>query len=177
MSDKKSLRRELLRQRDSLPPGDRKAWDAAINRAVTGHAWFSEAQAVLGYYPIGSEPDIRPALEGALRLGKEVYLPCGDMAFRKVDSLDNLVPGKFGIPEPDQNNSPFSILHSPFSLCLVPGLAFDLDGYRLGYGKGYYDRFLEHFQGRTLGVCYECLLQAALPREAHDLTVDIVISD
>ena len=63
MSEKQALRRDLLALRNSLLPGDRQSRDAAICRAVAGHAWFAQAETVLAYYPIGSEPDIRPALD------------------------------------------------------------------------------------------------------------------
>jgi len=172
---KREMRRELIRQRDSLAADDRRKWDAAINRRIMEHAWFRAADAVLGYCAIGSEPDIRPALEEALRLGKEVYLPCGDGMFRQANNFDDLVPGMFGIPEPDADNEQCTMNNE--QLCLVPGLAFDCEGYRMGYGKGYYDRFLAGFEGKTIGVCYGAMRRAALPREGHDLAVNIVITD
>ena len=177
MTDKQKLREALLAKRNSLPPGDRTVWDAAICRKIIAHDWFRQAQIILGYYPIGAEPDIKPALEQALRLGKEVYLPCGDMIFRRLTSLENLIPGMFNIPEPGKTNCQLSTVHCQLQLCLVPGLAFDRDGYRLGYGKGYYDRFLAGFTGHTIGICHASMTQTALPRQAHDLAVEDIISE
>ena len=182
MSDKQQIRKEFHARRNAIKPEDRKRWNKAICEAILAHKNFQAAQAILGYYPIGSEPDIRPALEQALMLDKALYLPCckpktREMVFRQVRSLDALVPGAHGILEPPQGNAPFG--HCSIErncLCLVPGLAFDAHGFRLGYGGGYYDRFLANFQGNTLGVCYEILRQA-VPTQAHDLPVDRVISE
>ena len=175
---KQELRHELLALRNAVSPEGRQAWDAKINRAIMGDAWFRQAETVLAYYPIGSEPDIRPALEEALRQGKRIYLPrcipeTRVMTFHQVSSLEGLRPGAHGIPEPDGGSE--SLCEG---LCLVPGIAFDGGGFRLGYGGGYYDRFLAR-RGRlqTLGVCYERLLRASLPRDAADAAVDRVLTE
>ena len=179
MTDKQTLRRALLAQRNSIPPDQKRAWDAAINAAIISHPWFQESQVILGYYPINSEPDIRPALEAALQQGKTLCLPRCDpakseMTFHPVKDLANLKPGAHNIPEPP-NNYALRITH--YELCLVPGLAFDQTGCRLGYGKGYYDRFLSRFGGHSIGVCYGAMVQAALPRGAHDMAVEQIVTE
>ena len=180
LSGKQVLRRELLALRNAISPEDKQSWDAAINRAITEHEWFERAQMILAYYPVGSEPDIRPALEQALRQGKQIYLPrCEkakrEMSFYQVQSLEGLRPGAYGIPEPEGHCS-LCIVNC--ALCIVPGIAFDKAGFRLGYGGGYYDRFLaRHGDLRTLGVCYEMLLRASLPRDASDIAVERVITE
>jgi len=178
MDDKQNLRRELSARRKGIDPQDKLRWEAAICRAVVEHEYFEQMQVILGFVPIGAEPNIKPAMEEALRLGKELYLPCCDaetreMTFRQVSSLSELIPGAHGIPEPPQGSAEFCGGHT--ALCIVPGLAFDKEGFRLGYGGGYYDRFLASFKGSTMGVCYAIMRQAALPREAHDFAVEIVI--
>jgi len=181
MRDKAALRRELLALRDAISPEDRRAWDAAINRAITGHPWFWQAQAILAYCPIGSEPDIRPVLEQALRQGKEVYLPrCNpaarEMNFHRITSLEGLQPGAHDIPEPAETNYELRITN--YALCIVPGIAFDKSGFRLGYGGGYYDRFLaRHRNLKTLGICYDFLLRASLPRDVTDVAVERVLTE
>jgi len=181
MTDKQALRRALLAQRNAIPPEQKQAWDAAINRAILDDTWFIQAETVLAFYPIGSEPDIKPALEEALRQGKQVYLPkcepaTRQMTFHQVQSLHDLKPGAHGIPAPEENNSELRIMNS--ELCLVPGIAFDREGYRLGCGGGYYDRLLaRHEQLRTLGVCYGRLLRASLPRDAMDIAVMRVLTE
>ena len=181
MRDKTELRRELLARRNSISPQDKQAWDIAINKAIIARPWFQQAQTILAYYPVGSEPDIRPALERALRQGKRVYLPrceraARKMTFHQIQSLEGLRPGAHGIPEPEKNHC--QLLFVNCVLCLVPGIAFDKAGFRLGYGGGYYDRFLaRHDDLRTLGVCYEGLLRACLPRDALDIAVESVITE
>jgi len=179
--DKKELRRELLALRNSISPQDRQFWDIAVNKAIIAHPWFQQAQTILAYYPIGSEPDIKPALEQALWQGKALHLPkCNpetrEMSFHQVQSLEGLRPGAYGIPEPEESNCVPG--KAQCALCLVPGIAFDENGFRLGYGGGYYDRFLaRHDDLRTLGVCYEGLLRASLPRDALDIAVESVITE
>lgn len=181
-AEKQALRQELLQLRGSILPEERQAWDAALCRAVIGHDWFQRAEVLLGYYPVGSEPDIRPVLEEALRLGKALYLPCcnpdsATLTFRRADALAGLRPGVHGIPAPEEDAPELSLPPEPMSLCLVPGLAFDLQGHRLGYGKGYYDRFLRRCPLPTMGLCYTKLIQAAVPREPHDLPADLVLTE
>jgi len=177
---RRELRRELLAQRNAIPPGQRQAWDAEINRGIIEHAWFRQAQTILGYYPIGSEPDIRPALEEALRQGKALYLPkckpeTREMTFHQAGSLMGLRPGAHGIPEPEESCA-LCIVNC--ALCIVPGIAFDKAGYRLGYGGGYYDRFLARRGGlRTLGICYAGCLRASLPRGAGDEAVERLLTE
>ena len=181
MTEKQALRRELLALRNAIKLEDKQSWDEALNRAIMEHVWFRQAEGILAYYPIGSEPDIRPALEQALRQGKALYLPmCNpdtrEMTFHSVNSLNDLKPGAHGIPEPKEDNCQLSTVNC--QLCLVPGVAFDREGFRLGYGGGYYDRFLARHEGlRTLGVCYGRLLRASLPRDAMDIAVMRVLTE
>jgi len=175
--DKRELRRALLGRRDALGLDQRRAWSEEICRRVCALDWFRDAGAVLGYWPIGSEPDVCAVLREALRLGKTVSLPCcepetGGMVFRRAESLEGLRPGAHGIPEPAKGTQIITE-----GLCLVPGVAFDEAGFRLGYGKGYYDRFLACFEGHALGICYDALLCGALPREPHDWAVESVITE
>ena len=175
------MRRELLAQRNAISPKEKQAWDKAINSAIVGDAWFGQAEAMLAYYPVGSEPDIRPVLEEALRQGKRVYLPrcipeSKEMAFHQIASLEGLKPGAHGIPEPENSN--YALRITNYELSLVPGLAFDRAGFRLGYGGGYYDRFLaRHDHLRTMGVCYAAMLREFLPKNATDIAVERVITE
>jgi len=177
---KQDLRRELLGRRKAFILAQRQEWDMAICRAVCALDWFRRAEAVLGYYPIGSEPDISAVLREAMRLGKTVALPrcdikTGEMTFHTIRSLEGLRPGAHGIPEPEaQAAGPGDTAPA---LCLVPAIAFDLRGHRLGYGKGYYDRFLSRHKGHALGICYDALLCGALPIEPQDIAAESVITE
>jgi 5-formyltetrahydrofolate cyclo-ligase len=187
---KSVLRHTLLQKRSGCAPQVQKRQNEKLNRRLCQLWQFREAETVLGYYPIGSaergfEPDIRPALLEALARGKRVALPRGtpdgtakrkrEMDFFLVESLDGLRPGSFGVPEPDPARH--ERLPRPESgLCLVPALAFDGSGHRLGYGKGYYDRFLSRFVGSSLGICYGDFLLERLPRGFFDRPVDAVLT-
>ena len=98
------------------------------------------------------------------------------MDFYFIKSYDDLSPGKYGIlePVPERCEKAVDFLRG---LCLVPGLSFDLQGYRLGFGKGYYDRFLSDFGGTTVGICYSKCTMGELPRGTFDRAVDIVLTE
>ena len=143
-AEKAALRRELLRKRRQLPGRPEK--DRAIFQVITALPQYRQARRLYLYVSTGEEPDTRQLLLAALQAGKEVYAPrClerpGEMAFLRVTGEEDLAPGKFGIYEPDPRRCP-PAPEGEEGLCLVPGLAFDRSGFRLGYGKGYYDRFL-----------------------------------
>ena len=172
---KQELRRELLAKRSAFLPEEKRLWDQAICTALSGI--LAEYKLVLAFYPIRSEPDILPALQST---SAKIALPkcdpaIGEMRFYQAD-WGTLTPGAHGIPEP---NSQFSILNSQLrgALCLVPGIAFDRQGCRLGYGKGYYDRFLAGGAAEALGICYEALLLNQLPRDAHDMPARRILTE
>lgn len=116
--------------------------------------------------------DTWPLLARALAQGKEVYAPrClerpGEMAFYRVSSREDLQAGAFGLLEPIPGRCP-PLERGQGDLCLVPGLAFDREGYRLGYGKGYYDCFLAAQPVHAVGLCFEALAFERLPRDGFD---------
>ena len=97
------------------------------------------------------------------------------MAFFQVRSREDLAPGRFGLWEPKPGCPPWE--GGPEAPCLVPGLSFDREGYRLGYGKGYYDRFLAAFPGKAVGLCYEELILPRLPRSPLDQRVGWLVTE
>ena len=164
--EKAALRRELLARRDALPGRAEKS--RAIQSRVLALPEYQRARRVLLYLSKGSEVDTWPLLARALAQGKEVYAPrClerpGEMAFYRVSSREDLQAGAFGLLEPIPGRCP-PLERGQGDLCLVPGLAFDREGYRLGYGKGYYDRFLGSRPVEAVGVCFEGLLLPRMPR-------------
>ncbi len=173
------LRREFTARRDALDPLLAAVNDAALCRAVSSLPEFISAPVVLLYSPIGSEVDVMPLFFAARELGKEVGFPRADksaheMVFHSVSSPDGLMPGAYGILEP-AGNSP---VDTRGALCVLPGLAFDRDGYRLGYGGGYYDRFLSSTPGVTsvAPVRDGFLLSDPLPRGEFDRRADIIVT-
>lgn len=179
ISPKAALRREFAALRKALPR--RQELDSSIREKVLALLAYRRAKQVLFYLSAGSEPDTWELLDQALGEGKTVCAPrCldseGSMAFYRVTSRQELIPGRFGLWEPDPERcSPAGDVTG--ALCLVPGLAFDREGFRLGYGKGYYDRFLAGHSVETVGLCYGELLVPRLPRGPFDQRVSCVVTE
>jgi 5-formyltetrahydrofolate cyclo-ligase len=131
----------------------------------------------MAYVAISPEPVLTQVLEETLQRGKTLLLPkCeegGTMTARKISSLRQLQPGAFGILEPSLDAE--VVPASEIDLILVPGLAFDGQGHRLGRGKGYYDRFLLTFCGKAMGIC--SYLVPRVPVEPHDCRMDAVVTE
>ena len=179
MQEKAALRRELLAQRDAVPQREEKS--RAVGDGVLALPEYQKARQVLLYLSKGSEVDTWKVFARALAEGKEVYAPrCldgeGTMGFFQVTSPQELLQGRFGLWEPDPRRcAPWRRREG--ALCLVPGIAFDRQGYRLGYGKGYYDRFLAGFSGTAAGLCFRELALERLPRGPQDRRVDVLVTE
>lgn len=175
--EKNSLRASLRRLRDSAP--DCAARDGRIFASLRAFPPFSRAKAVLCYVSTGSEADTRLILTAALEEGKNVFVPrCaseGRMDFFRIADLSDLRPGKFGILEPEDRAA--LRWTDGDALCLVPGLGFTESGARIGYGGGYYDRFLLEKNVLQIGLCYDFQILPAVPEEAHDVRMDWIVTD
>lgn len=171
---KKALRRRYTKVRDAIPPERRAAYDLAIFGHVTASVPYKKARMLLSYVSMRSEPDTTALLERARQDGKQVAVPrcvegTREMRFYLIRSLADLMPGYYGVREPDPERcaEPAGL---EGSLCLVPGLVFDGGGYRLGYGGGYYDRFLAAAPGVTaMGLCYRECVRHRMQRDLYDL--------
>ena len=178
--EKNALRAEFRRRRAELDRDTRERLDGEICRQIISLACFRYADTLLTYCPIKGEIDLTPVAKEALRRGKRlaypVSMPVGVMVFRYVDDPALLrKKGKYSIPEPEDDAPLFE--GGGNTLCIVPAFAFDGDGYRLGYGGGYYDRFLKSFEGTSLGAVYEACLVDALPRGYYDMSVDVIVTE
>ena len=154
--------------------------DRALCEQVASHPFFASCELLLLFSPTKGEPDLLPLADLARSLGKQVAFPLchkedHTLTFHLVSSPDELSTGAYGIlaPSPD---APMPRL-TENTLCLLPALSFDRQGYRLGYGGGYYDRFLSNFPGRTVGPIYSCLVSESLPMEEHDKAVHQIITE
>ena len=170
----------LLALRKNINEAEREKKDEILFNKVTALEAYKHSDILLTYYPVKGEVNILPIVFDALKKGKRVAFPISNtdkctLSFRYVNSLDELVIGAYSIPEPAMNALPFE--NKENTLCIVPALAFDSTGARIGYGKGYYDRFLSSFEGICLGVCYSEFLLDNIPIELTDRLVDIVITD
>ena len=181
IKERKNILRAELKARRALISIEKKAvLDTAICERIASLPCFCEAESILLYSPVKGEIDLSPLAKAALDMGKRVAYPiCNkddlSMTFRYVSSLSELLPGSYSIPEPPKDATEFS--SDTKALCVVPALAFDTLGFRIGYGKGYYDRFLKNFDGYTVGAVYSELLSELLPRGYYDMAVDIIITE
>jgi 5-formyltetrahydrofolate cyclo-ligase len=177
--DKSSLRAAAQLRRDALD--DRERRSAAICALVVAAPSYAAARTIHCYLPMRSEVDTRPLIADALAHGKRVVVPivvpkATDLAHAWLESLaaDTLVPGTFGTFNP-RDLRPAA--PGDWDLVIVPLLAFDRHGHRLGYGKGYYDRLLAASLVTTIGVGFAAQEIDALPAEAHDIALDWVITE
>lgn len=172
-SIKKYLRRMILEEIDALPPGYIEDSDKNLFLRVTLLREFIDARSIMMYYSVKREPDTLAIAEVALSLGKTVSFPrCGKdgvMHARAVQTLGELQPAALGIPAPP-DTAPL-VEPEDLDLIIVPAITYDIYGYRLGYGGGYYDRYLCRTSAFTLGLARERMLKDELPREPHDVAV------
>lgn len=177
---KAELRSQYKKLRQSLSAEEQEEMDQKILNRVMNLWQYRESQLILTYVSTRIEVDTRRLIEKSLLAGKRVAVPrCvpGAMAmeFFLIHSLDELSPGTFGVLEPDPDKSVL-LKEDSKSLCIVPALSFDFQGYRLGYGKGYYDRFLARFGGSTVGLCYDNCMSKHLPAGRYDRPVNLIVT-
>ena len=162
-----------------MPEDMRRRIDSSIARQVLSLPVFQSAGIIFCYFSVGPEINTRPILEQILQSGKALCLPrCqpdGVMEPVIVGDLDALTDVFFGIPQPGID-APV-IGPAEIDLAIVPGLAFDRAGYRLGQGGGYYDRFLPKLTGISVGLCRSAMLRPPVPREPHDRPVSILVTE
>lgn len=175
--EKRKIRKEILLKRESIPPEHRKLADMVIADRIIGHQWFYGAEVLLGFVNYDSEISTVEILSEALNKGKKLFLPKidgDDMCFYRVYSLNDLMEGYKGIAEPkgDTEKFDYSIYKESRLLMLIPGVAFDIYGNRMGYGKGFYDRFLcdkEKLKTYSIGIGYKCQQVENLPVDEFDI--------
>ena len=176
---KATLRTQLRARAAAVRPAQRRESDAVLVRRFLALPWTAQADTLLLFCGVGTEPDTGRLLQELWGAGRRVLLPkClpgRAMEACLVRSGKDLEPGAYGIPEPLESCP--VVEKGDIDLILVPALCYDLSRRRLGQGGGYYDRYLEGYGGRTVGLCRECLLQAELPVEDHDRAVDLVLTE
>lgn len=175
---KKQKRSELKKQREELTGKD--VLSDKIAEAFLLSELYKNSDTLLLYYSVGSEVGTKEIFHAALKDVKRVAFPVcvdgnGFMEFYYVSSEADLAEGMYGIKEPRKDCEKYDF--SQGGICIVPGLSFDSQGYRLGYGRGYYDRFLSKFKGTSIGLCYEALVSESLPTDAYDKNVNYLITD
>jgi 5-formyltetrahydrofolate cyclo-ligase len=174
--DKQSLRRQIREQKRAMTSQQIDIASQKLGELFALSRLYQEAKTIYGYLPYNQEVRTVPMLQRALAEGKRVAVPkCyGDeMRFIYMDDLSKVESGYCGIPEPIEDGP---IADDPTALVLMPGLAFTKAGDRMGYGGGFYDKFLasepEH---PTLALCYEFQMVEDIPTEEYDIPVDCVL--
>lgn len=177
---KDALRTKYLQIRDGLSSSRRTEAARALANKIVSLPEFKEARTLLVYDPFRSEIDINPIIKSAWNMGKAVAYPRCVREDHTIDwhlvwPMEELAPSPLGMCEPESDTC--TLIESPDEQCLalIPGVAFDDAGNRIGYGGGYYDRFLADFKGCTIGVCFEEQLCENIVPEELDRPVKLVI--
>ncbi|MBQ8416221.1 MAG: 5-formyltetrahydrofolate cyclo-ligase, partial [Clostridia bacterium] len=178
--DKTQLRRLLKEKRKTLSPEQKKAMDQAIVDHIAATQEFREASVLLLYAPMEGEINLLPLARLAREAGKSIAFPRCDvqtntMVFHILTPEARLSEGAYGIAEPPLE-APICVPDEK-ALCILPALTFDLAGNRLGYGKGYYDRYLADFPGVTVGAVYASFLVRGVPVDGHDIPVGLLATE
>ena len=177
-ADKKKARIELAKIRADIY--DKQKYSELLCNGIEALKEYKDADVILVYFPTRSEPDISPLADIARRDGKKIAFPISvtkdcTLDFRFISSPDELEIGAYGIREPRADTERATL--SDRTLCIVPALAVDADGYRLGYGKGYYDRFLSTFEGNAVVAIHSSLVCERLPRNDTDIPLKTIITE
>ena len=180
--EKQRLREERLAAREALTEQERSVLDDRITQKLLATSEYAEATTVLTYVSVSSEVSTRMIIERALCDGKTVAvprcLPGHRLEFVAITSLDQLVAAPFNLLEPPKDLSALAEVQMSNAICIVPALLVDTKGYRLGYGAGFYDRFLSTYSGKKICLAYQQnLSKTTLPHTEFDVAVDMVITE
>lgn len=174
--DKQSLRRHIREQKRAMTEEQIVARSEKLGQLFVQSELYRQAKTIYGYLPYNQEVRTVPMLQQALKDGKKVAVPKvygEEMKFIYMDDLSKVEKGYAGIPEPIADEP---VADDKTALVLMPGLAFDKEGHRIGYGGGFYDKFLASEPGHpTLALCYDFQMQEHLETEEFDIPVDCVL--
>lgn len=174
--DKKALRREIAEKKKAMTQQEIQEKSRALAEKFYETRQYQAAKTVYGYLPYNQEVRTTAILAQALKDGKKVAVPkvYGDtMRFIYLEDLQAVAPGYASIPEPVVDGP---IAEDETALVLMPGLAFDKEGHRMGYGGGFYDKFLAQEQNHpTVALCYDFQILENIPTEQYDIPVDCVL--
>jgi 5-formyltetrahydrofolate cyclo-ligase len=182
-AEKERLRRRILNLREQQTPREVETKSLKITETLTQLPEYRKARVIASYVDKGNEVQTRPLIRKALASRKNVLVPIvnkerGNLDFSEIKSLDELVPGAFDIPEPKPDLRRLTDLET-MEVVLVPGIAWDFDGYRVGWGKGYFDTVLKRLPDKSLavGLAFDLQVVDRVPRAQFDLPVDMVVTE
>lgn len=179
MRDKKESRDFYLKIRKCITEREKEKFDRIIFTSFINSRFFKNSDTFLVYISVNNEVGTSDLILYLLENDKKVAVPfCKDkiMEFYYINSPDDLITGRFGIPSVDTDKAE-KAENFDNALCIVPAVSFDNNGNRLGYGGGYYDRFLSENDIPTVGLCYQRCVSEALPTEETDIKIDYVLTD
>lgn len=195
--NKKDVRKSILALRDSISAEDKAQYDDVIRGIITDMTEYREAEVILAYVSYRSEVDTTLLIKHALADGKNVFAPKvvgREMEFWKVTSMEDLQEGYQGIREPVQSISFSEWMKACKIMMWMPGAVFDRERHRIGYGGGFYDRYLnrlaenmdcatqmwdhiEHASFITAALAYSCQVLEQIPHEEHDRKPDLIVTE
>jgi 5-formyltetrahydrofolate cyclo-ligase len=180
--EKERLRQEILRRRSQLAIEEREQASRKIVQEILRSKQFQEAEIIFAYIPFRDEVDISALIEECWRMDKQIFVPKADkasqsMAFYRIESWSDLEKGNYGIMEPKR--SCLSHTNEKIDLMIVPGVAFDRKRNRIGYGAGYYDRYLSRLNHKPflLAPAYSLQIVPKIPTEPWDQPLDAIITE
>ena len=174
------LRKLIKQERRELDLTVKAEMDEKIADNVRRLRQYKKCTTLLTYVATPIEVETRGIIKNAIADGKRVAVPrclpeTRGLSFHYINGTDELSPGTFGVLEPDENSK--SVTDFTGCLMIVPALMFDIRGYRLGYGMGYYDRCMSHFEGPSAGICYSQNVRYHMPNGRFDRPVDILVTE
>ena len=178
---KTKLRAKYRATRENMDPTEKKLLDNKILKNISILSIYKKSRIVFTYFSKDIEVNTQKLIQKCWDDGKIVAIPActketRQMDFHIIKSFDDIAKGTFGLMEPIKEKCPI-VEDLSDGICIVPGFCFDRKGYRLGYGYGYYDRFLQKFHGKTIGVCYSKNIRYHLYHGNFDRPVDLLLTD
>lgn len=173
---KAALRKEMLTKRNAISEAEIIEGSRRVASRLFAIPEFIESKTVSFYLSHDTEVHTLEMIKRALKERKEVLVPTisgDDLELVKFTSFEDMAPAKFGILEPKTKIKP----ERQPEVIITPGLAFDLDLHRLGYGKGYYDRFFKKLKSFNIGLCFDFQIVEKIPKHEHDHRLDLTVSD
>jgi 5-formyltetrahydrofolate cyclo-ligase len=181
MQEKKTLREQMKARLQQLTAEEKQVYDKEIAKTLYTLPLWQKAATIAITISRGNEVNTRPIIEKAWQEGKRVSVPKCDpakktMTFREIHSFSQLESVYFGLWEPIEAMTK-EVVASEIDFMIVPGVCFSKNGYRIGYGGGYYDRYLQHFSQPTISLAYTMQVVENLPSEPHDIPVKMIITN
>ena len=179
MDTKHALRKAFRERRNALAAEEVRSKSINIARRLSKIEAFYCADAILTYVSMGNEVDTHGLIDRLLKGGRTVFVPRVDadaLSWSSILALDELELSAFGVLQPPVRQVRTEVIPAKAPV-LVPGLVFTRDGYRVGYGKAFFDRFLPRHEGPAIGLAFECQLAESVPVEPHDYPVAVLVTE